>query len=115
MKILTCIVCPVGCKIKIDDEGNISGARCNRGTDFVKRELLSPERILTTTVKIERGTVKVLPVKSTKPIPKEKLREIVRKISSISVKAPVHRGDIVYDDGDVTLIATRSVEEVKDV
>ncbi|MGC8972028.1 MAG: DUF1667 domain-containing protein [bacterium] len=115
MKILTCIVCPVGCKIKIDDKGNIIGARCNRGVDFVKRELLSPERILTTTIKIDGGIVKVLPVKSTKPIPKEKLREIVKKISSVSVKAPIHRGDIVYHDGDVTLVATRSVKEIRNV
>jgi len=115
MKILTCIVCPVGCKIKIDEEGNIQGARCDRGINFVRKELLGSERILTTTIKVEGGMVKVLPVKSKNSIPKEKLREVVRKISSISVKAPIRRGDVVYDDGEISLIATRSVEEVKDV
>lgn len=113
MKILTCIVCPVGCKIKIDEDGNILGARCDRGLNFVKRELLSPERILTTTVRVDGGIVKVVPVKSTKPIPKERLREIVKKVSTISVKAPIRRGDVVYSDEDVSLIATRSIEEAK--
>ncbi|MCX7795290.1 MAG: DUF1667 domain-containing protein [bacterium] len=115
MKILTCIVCPVGCKIKIDENGNILGARCDRGLSFVKRELLSPERILTTTIRVDRGIVKVVPVKSTKSIPKERLREIVKKVSTISVKAPIRRGDILYSDEEVSLVATRSVEEVKDV
>ncbi len=115
MKILTCIVCPVGCKIKIDENGNVLGARCDRGLSFVKRELLSPERILTTTIRVDGGIVKVVPVKSTKPIPKERLREIVRKISNISIKAPIRRGDMVYKDEEVSLIATRSVEEAKDV
>lgn len=115
MKILTCIVCPVGCKIKIDEAGNIYGARCDRGINFVKRELLSPERILTTTIKVDGGIVKVVPVKSSKPIPKEHLREIVKRVSSISVRAPIRRGEVVYSDGEVSLIATRSVEEAKDV
>lgn len=115
MKILTCIVCPVGCKIKIDEDGNIHGARCDRGVNFVKRELLSSERILTTTVKIERGIVKVIPVKSSRPILKDKLRDIVKRISNISVSAPINRGDVVYEDDEVKLIATRSVPEVKDV
>lgn len=115
MKILTCIVCPVGCKIKIDQEGNIQGARCDRGVNFVKRELLSSERILTTTVRVERGIVKVIPVKSSRPLPKDRLRDIVKRISGISVSAPINRGDIVYKDEDVELIATRSVQEVKNV
>lgn len=115
MKILTCIVCPVGCKIRVDEDGNIYGARCDRGINFVKRELLSSERILTTTVKIKGGIVKVLPVKSSKPIPKDKLIDIVKRISSISVSAPVNRGDVVYKDDEVELIATRSIPEVKDV
>ncbi|MBC7320371.1 DUF1667 domain-containing protein [bacterium] len=115
MKILTCIVCPVGCKIKIDEDGNIYGARCDRGVSFVKRELLSSERILTTTVKVDGGIVKVVPVKSNKPIPKERLREIVKKVSSLSVRAPIHRGDVIYSDEEVSLIATRSVGEAQDV
>jgi len=115
MKILTCIVCPVGCKIKIDEDGNIQGARCDRGVGFVKRELLSSERILTTTVKIEGGIVRVIPVKSSRPIPKDKLRNIVKRISNISVPAPINRGDIVYEDNDVKLVATRSVPEREDV
>jgi CxxC motif-containing protein len=115
MKILTCIVCPVGCKIKIDENRNIEGARCDRGINFVKRELLSPQRTLTTTVKIEDGIVRVLPVKSLIPIPKENLRDIVKEVSKISVKAPIRIGDTVYERDGIKIIATRSVERRKDV
>ncbi|MGB9681587.1 MAG: DUF1667 domain-containing protein [bacterium] len=111
MKILTCIVCPVGCKIKIDENGNINGARCERGINFVKRELLSPQRILTTTVKIENGIVKVLPVKSSIPISKERLKEIVKEVSRVSVKAPIRIGDTIYEIDGIKIIATRSVEK----
>jgi CxxC motif-containing protein len=111
MKILTCIVCPIGCKIKVDENGNINGARCDRGINFVKRELLSPQRILTTTVKIEDGIVKVLPVKSSAPIPKERLREVVKEISRVSVKAPIHIGDTIYEMDSIKIIATRSVDK----
>ena len=33
MKTMTCIVCPMGCRLTVDS-GEVSGHRCNRGRDW---------------------------------------------------------------------------------
>ena len=115
-KNLTCIVCPVGCDIKITSENgkviSIEGNSCKRGEEYAISEFTDPKRTLTTTVKIEGGSLPVLPVKSDRPIPKNKLLECMQVINRVSVKAPVNIGDIVLNDilgMDINIIATKDI------
>jgi len=45
-KEITCIVCPKGCLVTIDDANleDISGYSCPKGMDYAKNELLHPVR-----------------------------------------------------------------------
>lgn len=112
MKELTCIICPRGCHLVVDDELNVTGNTCPRGAVYAKQELTHPTRTLTTTVRIESEIEVSLPVKSDKPLPKEKIFDAMSLINKTSVKAPIKIGDIVVKDIfglGVNIVATKDV------
>ena len=69
MRELTCIICPIGCSLLVDEgagpdknssvSGNgdaaltITGNRCNRGIVYAQEEVRSPKRVVTATCGIE--------------------------------------------------------------
>lgn len=113
-KMVTCIVCPSGCKIKvsIQNEGEIVGIYgnlCKRGAEYAKNEVTQPKRVLTTTVKLEDG--RLLPVKTLHPIPKALIFDAMKELRSVNVKTPVRLGQVVYHNvagTGVDVVATRS-------
>lgn len=112
MKELTCIICPRGCHLVVDDELNVSGNSCPRGAVYAKQELTHPTRTLTTTVRIVSENEVSLPVKSDKPLPKEKIFDAMALINKTSVKAPIKIGDVVIKNIfglDVNIVATKDV------
>ncbi len=112
MKELTCIICPRGCHLVVDDELNVSGNSCPRGAVYAKQELTHPTRTLTTTVRIVSKKEVSLPVKSDKPLPKEKIFDAMALINKTSVKAPIEIGDVVIKNIfglDVNIVATKDV------
>ena len=111
---LTCIECPLGCKVKIFAEGkeiiNVEGFGCARGRDYAVKELLDPRRTVITVVKCKNGRLPTVSVKTDKPVPKGKLWEIIRTLSRIEVEAPVAIGQIIVKnvlDLRVDVVATR--------
>ena len=44
MKELTCIVCPRGCRLKVDDQMNVAGNSCPRGKIYAINELTTVYR-----------------------------------------------------------------------
>jgi CxxC motif-containing protein len=112
---ITCTVCPLGCRVtvKSDAEGNIeslSGNECKRGKEYVTSEFSNPVRVLTTTLLTE-GSGRPLPVRTDKPVPKGRLKEIMKATAGIRVKPPVRVGQEVVHDvlGGVNLIATGNI------
>lgn len=98
---LTCIVCPMGCKINItfNDENeieNICGNTCKRGEEYAKNECTHPVRMVTTTALCENG--EVVPVKTNIPIPKEKIFECMREINKLKVVLPISVGDVIIEN-----------------
>lgn len=63
MKELTCIVCPQGCHLVVqeDAEGRllVSGNRCPRGALYAQEELTTPKRLVTATCRLERTSQEV--------------------------------------------------------
>ena len=115
-KEFTCIVCPVSCSLKVESENNeilVTGNQCKRGMIFGQNEFTHPMRMLTTTVKIEGQNLHRLPVISTKEIPKEKLKDLVKELYKLTIKAPVKRGDVIVKNISNTgadIIATRTIQ-----
>ena len=116
-KEIICTVCPRGCHIQVQGEGekviSVEGYGCKRGLEYASAEFVHPVRILTTTVKIAGMDNDLLPVRSNGPLPKEKLFDCMDVIRATAVKAPVNRYDVVVADicgTGVDIVATKTVE-----
>ena len=114
---LVCIICPKGCRLSIEYEGNrltsVNGAVCFKGKEFATSEIADPRRNFVGSVSILNGSFRTLSVKSNRPIPLEKLTHLGKLSHEIVVEAPVEVGDKVATgllDGEVDLIATRKVQ-----
>ena len=111
---LTCIICPRGCHLHIDDDLNVTGNFCPRGAAYAKQEVLDPRRTLTTTVRCKSELLEVCPVKTNAAMPKDKLFEAMKAVNEVTLTPPVHIGDIVIKDlcgTGVDLVATRDIEK----
>ena len=98
MKQITCITCPIGCRITIDitnGEYSFLGNKCARGLEFAKNEMTSPVRSLTTTVRTSFPQMPVLPVRTNGEVPKEKIREIIRELSKFVITEKIGIGETV--------------------
>ncbi len=99
--ILTCIGCPMGCRITVslDDQNqlSVSGEQCNRGAAYARSEVISPTRTLTTLVMVP-GCQTPLSVKTSQPIPKAMIRDSLEAIHALKVQLPVEIGDVVIHD-----------------
>lgn len=112
MKELICIVCPKGCHLKVDENLNVTGNGCNRGITYAKDELTNPTRMVTSTVKVIGGDLSRLPVVTSKPIPKNKIMEVMEEINKVKVTAPINVKDIIITNMlglGVDIVATRDV------
>lgn len=115
-KKLICIVCPNGCEMEAEysdkEISEISGNLCDKGKDYVKKELFSPERGVTSSVNVRGGVLPLVSVKTSKPIPKNKIFEVMDYIADIEVQAPVKIGDVIVKDilgTGANVIATKNV------
>ena len=115
-KELTCIGCPMGCLVTVEMQdgaiADIAGHTCPRGRDYAEKEIISPERTVTSTVVVDGGNLRVIPVKTAQDIPKEKIFDCMAQIHSVRLHAPVKAGEIVIANvagTGVDLVATRAV------
>lgn len=112
---ITCITCPIGCRVSIESSGDeyiCTGNKCKRGETFAVTELISPYRTLTTTVRTSFPHMPVLPVRTNGEVPKEKIPAIMRELSCIMINRKIVIGEtvaanILYTGCDI--IATGSI------
>lgn len=115
---LICIVCPKGCHLHVDEENGytVTGNSCPRGAIYGKKELLSPMRTITSTVRIEGASILRVPVKTDHEIPKKDIFEAMKLLDAVTLHAPVHVGDVVVKNvlgTDANFVVTRSLPKVK--
>lgn len=113
-KEMICIVCPMGChlSINIDNNCQVFGNACPRGEKYAKEELISPKRVITTTVRVESAIHNMAPVKTDKPIPKELIFDCMKLIKKIQIKSPMNAGDIIIKNilkTNANIILTRDI------
>lgn len=97
---IICVVCPLACRVivNIDEEGNVINVtdnQCKEGKEYAINECKFPGRVLTTTVLTESSGCKLLPVRSDKLIPKNRLLECAHFLAKARVKPPVKIGKII--------------------
>ena len=116
-KEIICTVCPRGCHITVEGSSDavqtVDGYSCKRGLEYASAEFAHPVRILTTTVKMAGIAGDLLPVRSSKPIPREKLFDCMDVIRRVEVRLPVAQYDVVVSNicgTGVDMVATKAVK-----
>ena len=117
-KEITCIICPIGCKILVRTDGKhfelLDGNKCKKGIDYAKNEALDPRRMLTSSVLVKNGEWPLVSVKSSKPVPKDKVFSVLKEIKKTTVNAPVKSGQKIIKNVSCTkidIVATKSIKK----
>lgn len=110
---ITCIVCPRGCRLTADIQGEsitVTGQGCPRGETHAMDEILHPVRSLTSIVRVSNRVDTMVSVKSAAPVPKGEMFAVMERIHETSVEAPVAIGDVIIDDICGTqIVATKEI------
>ena len=112
-KDVTCVECPMGCRITVCLEGDkvvgVEGNTCARGKMYAENEVFDPKRVITSTVKLSCGGV--LPVKTDKPVSKKDMFKVMEVINSITYKTPVKTGDVILENVfGANIISAKSID-----
>jgi CxxC motif-containing protein len=115
---LICILCPLGCKMKVSGKADspedlvIRGQQCKKGREYAFEEYTNPTRTLTSTVVIQNAPLARLPVKTNKPLPKDLIFKAMDEINRVELTAPIKTGAVVIKnllETDIDIVATRSM------
>ena len=117
-KEINCIICPIGCKIKVKIDKSecqiIQGDKCKQGREYAISEALDPRRMMTTSILLLNGKWPLVSIKSSKPVPKDKIFNILNEIKKIIIYAPVKSGQVIIENvanTGVNIIATKTIEK----
>jgi CxxC motif-containing protein len=98
----TCVNCPMSCSLELTEENGaiaeVTGQQCKVGRRYAEEEFTDPRRVLTTTVPVTNGALRLLPVRSAEAIPKRLLLQAARVLSGVVVDAPVTGGQVILGD-----------------
>jgi CxxC motif-containing protein len=115
-KEMICIGCPLGCYLNVDYIGktirSIDGNRCKVGLDYAEKEIFNPERTLTTTVKVRNGHLPLVSVRTSKPIPKNRIFDAMTLLAKVEIEAPIRIRDKIIKnlfDTSVSIVATKTI------
>lgn len=120
VKEMVCIVCPMSCRLSVEMDKKrvkeISGNACPRGAKYATEEMTNPTRMVTSTVLLKNAALTRLPVMTRTPVPKRKIKDVMKQINKVKVKAPVKMYDVIIENvarTGVDVIASRSFDSIK--
>ena len=111
---MICIECPKSCELSVDLEGrkvaSVKGAKCPKGIAYAAMEMETPSRIFTATAVTHGLSLKLVPVRTDRPIPKKDILKAAEEVRKMKLTKPVKAGDVLVRDfiiPGVKLLATR--------
>lgn len=115
-QIITCINCPVGCRmtVSLSETGeflSVSGNTCPRGASYARQECTLPERMITAVIPVQDSDIP-LSVKTVRPVPKALIFSVIHELSLLEIHLPVSIGQVVLPDvlhTGTDIVATRSL------
>jgi CxxC motif-containing protein len=90
------------------------GAECSRGVKYARSEISDPRRIFTSTVKVKGGGLSLVPVRSDKPIKKDRWKQAADLVKCLEVGSPVGFNETIkkdFTEKGINLITSRRVEK----
>lgn len=113
---LTCINCPMGCALKVTlDNGevvSVTGNTCPRGDTYGRSEVIHPVRMITSVLPVEGGDLAMVSCKTSQPVDKERIFDVMRAMEGVCIQAPVAIGDVLIANAansGADIVATRSI------
>ena len=100
--------------VQVSDHGeflSVTGNSCSRGAQYARQECTLPLRMITAVIPVKDSTVP-LSVKTSKPVPKSMIMDIMNSLSDVIVNPPVEIGQVIVPDilnTGADIIATRSL------
>lgn len=114
MRNITCIICPRGCGLTVEESADglkVLGNVCPRGEKYAIEECTHPVRTVTSFIRVENREDTMVSVKTSAPIPKESMFEAMKMIRSAKANAPVAIGDVLLANVfGADIIATKSID-----
>ena len=114
-QIITCINCPVGCRMTVTVEDGqvieVKDNQCKRGDVYARQESVRPLRMVTAVAPVKGSAVPVS-LKTASPIPKDKIRACMQAVRTLDLTMPIILGQVLLEDAagtGVALIATRNL------
>lgn len=112
-KNLVCIICPRGCVLEADINGNevsVSGNACPKGKGYALNECTNPVRTVTATVRVSNRPNTMVSVKTNTPVAKASMMQVMEHLRKTQVQAPVSIGDVVLENVfGSSIIVTKAV------
>ena len=118
----TCVVCPNGCTIVVDVDNDetpvvtrVQGNVCRRGEAWARQEVENPMRTIASSVPVNNGDFPLVSVRTNRPVPLARIREVMEEIRRVSPSAPVGIGDVIVSSPagcDTEVVATRRVRKI---
>jgi len=96
---MTCIVCPVGCGLSVeqaDGEVKVTGNRCSRGVAYARAETTRPVRTVTGTVVMQGGGL--MPVRTRTAIDKALIPDALAVMHALRCPRQIAMGDVLAAD-----------------
>lgn len=111
---LICIICPRGCSLKAELKNgkcvSVEGNTCKRGEEYARTECCNPKRTVTSTMRCTDG--RLVSVKTSRPIAREKVFACMEVIGASVCSLPVHIGEVLVKDVfGCNIVATANVEK----
>ena len=113
---LTCILCPLGCELEAERAGDgleVRGNQCEKGIGFAEEEILHPMRNLATSVPLRGTASRMVSVRLSGPVPRDKIFPVLAEIAGLRPEPPIRRGLVLIQNvlgTGADVIATRTVK-----
>ena len=115
-QMITCINCPVGCRMNVTMTENgefesVQGNTCPRGASYARQECTLPLRMITAVIPVTGSDIP-LSVKTSSPVPRDRIGSVMNELSKARVTVPVRIGQVIISDVLQTgsdIIATRNL------
>ena len=116
---ICCTTCPNECELDVEIDENkkilsATGNKCPRGLAFAEKEVVDPERVLASTVKVNGAKHNaLLPVRTKEAIPLRLHFDVMHQLETMSINAPVKMGDVIIHNVCNTgtdVVASRNID-----
>ena len=111
---MTCIICPRGCALTVDIEGDavtVTGNGCPKGKQYAIDECTNPTRTVTSTVRVSNRENTMVSVKTASPVAKSRIFEVMDAIRAHQATAPIAIGDVLIPDVcGADVVATKAID-----